>query len=94
MRARTPAFTPEGDVVFKDQKLQEVAVKMKNIVTQQQAGTFVPDRDRDELTYALGKPEHSGRVREVSSKTNWKDGFKQDAHTYKKRDRYKEGIDS
>jgi hypothetical protein len=67
---------------------------MKNIVTQQQAGTFVPDRDRDELTYALGKSEQSGRVWGVSSKTNWKDGFKQDAHTYKKRDRYKEEIDS
>jgi hypothetical protein len=33
VRARTPAFTPEGDVVFKDQKLHEVAVKIKNIVT-------------------------------------------------------------
>ncbi len=54
----------------------------------------MPDRDRDELTYALGKPEHSGRVWGVSSKTSWKDGFKQDAHTYKKRDRYKEEIDS
>nr|AAV85757.1 hypothetical protein [Oryza sativa Japonica Group]ABA92823.1 transposon protein, putative, CACTA, En/Spm sub-class [Oryza sativa Japonica Group] len=94
VRARTPAFTSEGDVVFKDQKLQEVAVKMKNIITQQQAWTFVPDRDWDELTYALGKPEHSGRVRGVSSKTSWKDGFKQDAHTYKKRDRYREEIDS
>nr|AAX95149.1 transposon protein, putative, CACTA, En/Spm sub-class [Oryza sativa Japonica Group]ABA92440.1 transposon protein, putative, CACTA, En/Spm sub-class [Oryza sativa Japonica Group] len=84
VRARTPAFTPEGNVVFKDQKLQEVAVKMNNIVTQQQARTFVPDRDRDKLTYALGKPEHSGCVRGVSSKTSGKDGFKQDAHTYKK----------
>nr|BAC07033.1 hypothetical protein [Oryza sativa Japonica Group] len=77
-----------------DQKLKEVAVKMKNIVMQQQAGTFVPDRDRDELIYALGKPEHSGYVRGVSSKTSWKDGFKQDAYTYKKCDRYKEEIDS
>jgi hypothetical protein len=33
VRARTSAFTPKEDVVFKDQKLQEVAVKMKNIVT-------------------------------------------------------------
>lgn len=79
-----------GVVVFKDQKLQEVAVKIKNIVTQQQAGTFMPDRDWDEPTYALGKLKHLGCVRGVSSKTSWKDGFKDDAHIYKKRDRYKE----
>lgn len=82
MRARTLAITPKGDVVFKHPKLQEVVVKMKQIVTQQQAGTLVPDRDRDELTYALGNSEHSGRVRGVSSKTSWKDGFKEDAHIY------------
>ena len=27
-----------------------------------QQGTFKPDREKDELTYALGNPEHPGHV--------------------------------
>lgn len=40
----------------------------------------------------LGNREHGGRVRRVSSKMSWKEGFKQDASSYKKRDAYKESL--
>lgn len=92
VHARTPSFNSKGDVVFKDPKLQQVANKMKEIVTQQKDGIFVPDREVDQLSVALGTSEHGGRVRGVSSKASWKDGFKEDAASYKKRDRYKEEL--
>lgn len=65
---------------------------MKEIVTQQKDGIFVLDREVDQLSVALGTSEHGGRVRGVSSKASWKDGFKEDAASYKKRDRYKEEL--
>jgi hypothetical protein len=32
-------------------------------------------KGRDILTASLGNPEHPGRVRGISSKEGWKDGF-------------------
>ena len=46
-------------------------------------GSFVPDREHDILTKALGNPEHPGRTRGKDSKVPWKTGFPQDAHRYK-----------
>ena len=40
----------------------------------------------------LGTKEHGGHVRGVSSKLNWKQGFPEDAHMYKKHDRYKQTM--
>ena len=48
-------------------------------------GSFVPDREHDILTKALGNPEHPGRTRGFGSKVPWKKGFPQDAHRYKSR---------
>ncbi len=42
------------------------------------------------LSTALGTPEHGGRVRGVSSKMSWKEGFKNDPH--KKREAYKDKL--
>nr|BAX25092.1 hydroxyproline-rich glycoprotein -like [Oryza australiensis] len=56
---------------------------------------FIAKREHDQLTAALGNPEHSGRVRGVSSKTSKKrkEGFPGEAASYKKRDRYKHKLE-
>lgn len=54
----------------------------------------MPDREVDQLSYALDNSEHSGRGQGVSWKASWKDGFKDDATSYKKRDRNKEEIEA
>ena len=37
--------------------------KLKHYIDVAQQGMFVPDRENDELTMALGNPEHHGRAR-------------------------------
>ena len=60
-----------------------------------QEGKFKPRRERDILSEGLGNPEHPGRVRGVSSKEGWKEGFgPQWEGEYRKRDRYKEQMAS
>ena len=51
-------------------------------------GTFQPDRERDELTYALGNPEHSSRTR-GKGVLPWKYGFKDYIESYRSRQRRK-----
>jgi len=59
----------------------------------QQEGKFMPQRERDILSVGLGNPKHPGRVRGISSKEGWKDGFgPQWANEYKKCDWYKEQM--
>ena len=38
-------------------------------------GKFVPDRENDKLTRALGNPEHPGRTRGTPGSVAWKVGF-------------------
>ena len=44
------------------------------------------------LSTAIGSKEHGGRVRGLSSKLSFKDGFEKDQSRYKSHDRYKEEI--
>jgi hypothetical protein len=63
------------------------------VVAKQKAGEFKPQREKDVLTVALGNPEHPGRVRGISSKEGWKEGFGPEWEAmYRKRDRYKAEI--
>ena len=51
-------------------------------------GNFKPDREKDELTYALGTPEHTGRVRGMGIVPG-KHGFSADIEAYRSRSRKK-----
>ena len=51
-------------------------------------GTFQPDRERDELTYALGNPEHPGHTR-GKGVVPWKYGFRGYIELYRSRQRRK-----
>ena len=49
---------------------------------------FVLDRENDELTMALGNPEHPGRTRGTPGSIPWKVGFP-DAEGYKTQEKRK-----
>ena len=51
-------------------------------------GSFKSDREKDELTYALGTPEHTRRVRGMGV-VPWKHGFSADIESYRSRSRKK-----
>jgi hypothetical protein len=52
---------------------------------------FVPRRNHDELTEALGNPEHRSRVQGISSRQSWKNvnSWQSDAASYHTTQRYK-----
>ena len=62
--------------------------KLKHYIDAMQQGMFVPDREKDELTMALGNPEHPGRTRGTPGSVPWKAGFP-DACSYKSQERRK-----
>ena len=62
--------------------------KLKHYIDVARQGTFVPDREIDELTMALGNPEHPGRTRGTPGSVPWKVGFP-DAGCYKCQERRK-----
>jgi hypothetical protein len=92
IRARKPRETEAG-VSFDDPNVKEVAKNIYAMAAKQSQGSFKPQRERDILTAGLVNLEHPGRVRGISSKEGWKEGFgPQWEGLYKKRDRYKEEL--
>src|SRR3954464_14335102 len=59
-----------------------------NAIADARNGTFIPDRENDELTRALKNPEHPGRTRGVGV-VPWYEGFAEYKDTYKSRARKK-----
>jgi hypothetical protein len=59
----------------------------------QKKGLFVPDREKDMLTAAIGTPEHPGRVRGISFTLPWGKAFREHRSSYKKRDCYKKKLE-
>jgi hypothetical protein len=53
-------------------------------------GKFRPERENDELTRALGNPEHPGRVRGKGAGVSWKKGFSEYDDSYRSRKRKKD----
>uniref|UniRef100_A0A0E0MKZ7 Uncharacterized protein n=1 Tax=Oryza punctata TaxID=4537 RepID=A0A0E0MKZ7_ORYPU len=80
LKTRTPKNTDKGEVVLQNPKLQQIADNIQCLASERTNGT---------LGTALGNLEHSRRVRRVSSKLSWKEGFKKDESSYKKHDAYK-----
>jgi hypothetical protein len=94
IHARKPRETETG-VSFDDPMLDEAAKSIFAVAAKQHKRLFKPRRERNILTAGLGNSEHSGRVRGISSKEGWKEGFRPEWEgEYKKRDRYKEEMKS
>jgi hypothetical protein len=69
--------------------LREKALELMNKIEDVKAGRLKVDREMDELTMALGNPEHPGRCRGYRV-VSWKYAFKGNLDSYKSHKRRKE----
>ena len=51
-----------GKCRWTDEQLKIPVKMLRHYINAAQQGTFVPDREKDELTMAFGDPEHPGRT--------------------------------
>jgi hypothetical protein len=70
----------DGSFMTSDQ-IREAADRLETALKAVDEGTLKPDREKDELTYALGTPEHTGLVRGMRV-IPWKHGFTGDIDIY------------
>jgi len=57
------SLKPEDGSLITSDAIREAANRLDEALKAVSEGSFKPDREKDELTYALGTPEHTGRVR-------------------------------
>ena len=69
-------------------KIEAIVPKLVAAIEKVRKGEYIPDRENDELTLALGNPEHVGRVRARPGLT-MKEAFPESADTYRSRSRKK-----
>src|SRR5207253_3880026 len=65
--ARRSTSSSGGEISFTKPETQKVVQKITKIQTQVTQRSFVPDRENDILTQALGNKEHPGRTRGIGS---------------------------
>jgi len=82
----------KGKPHFDKPETEAVAHKMYELTELQKQEKFSVKRDKDMLSTSIRTKEHGGRIRGMSSKLTFRDGFKEDRSTYKKHDRYKEEM--
>ena len=80
----------DGSFITND-AIREAADRLKVALKAVSEGSFKSDREKDELTYALGTPEHTGCVRGMGV-VPWKHGFSGDIETYRSRQRRKAEV--
>ena len=51
-----------GKCLWTDEQMKILVKRLRHYINVVQQGTFVPDKENDELTMALGNPEHPGRT--------------------------------
>ena len=61
-----PKMLKEGRTKYNASKVEEVEKRILEVSVAEKSGSFEPSQERDELTEALGNPEHHGHVRGVS----------------------------
>jgi hypothetical protein len=66
----------------------------KTLIAKKKAGKFMSQRQNDQLTAALETEEHRGCTRAIFSIAEWKEGFADDTHMYKKCGRHDEDAES
>ncbi len=68
MLGRRSTSSSCAELSFNKPETQEVVQKIAQIQAQVSEGSFVPDREHDVLTKALGNPKHPDRTRGFGSK--------------------------
>jgi hypothetical protein len=91
--ARVPTIAPDNNVSFHKSTAEKIYQKLEGLAEMQKNGLFMPDREKDMLTAAIVTPEHSGRVRGISSTLPWGKAFLEHRSSYKKRDSYKKQVE-
>ena len=71
-------------------KLERATQRFSYALQAKAFGAFRPNREKDELTYAIGTAEHSGRMRGLGWNISWEHGFPNDRDTYRSRQRRKD----
>ena len=71
------------------EKIEYITKELVDAIDKVRRGVYVVDREKDELSLALGNPEKVGRVRGYGPGVSWKQGFPEDADTYRSRQRKK-----
>ena len=71
------------------ERIQAVAERFHQARSIAQSGEWQPNRDKDELTFALGNLEHGGRTRGYGT-VLWEHAFLADRETYRSLQRKKE----
>jgi hypothetical protein len=66
--ARRPKKLKEGRTKYNKPQTEEAKKALLMIKVAKECGEFVPRRNHDELTEALGNPEHRSRVQGISSR--------------------------
>jgi hypothetical protein len=69
--------------------VDQIKKKLEAAINDVRNGVFKPDREDDELTRALGNPEHVGRARGFPGGATFKTAWPESAHTYRSRSRGK-----
>ena len=64
-----------GKCVWTDEQMRIPVTKLQHYIDAAQKGTFIPDKEKDELTMALGNPEHPVQTRGTPGSIPWKVGF-------------------
>ena len=82
----------DGKAHFDTPETEAVAQKIYELAELQCQGKIKAKRDKEVLSKAIGSKEHGGRIRGISSKLSFKDGFQEDRATYKTHNRYKEEM--
>ena len=82
------ALDPKTGLVSKKASLNGVEFKLLDTIEDARKGVFTPNRENDELTRALGNPEHLGRTR-GKGVVPWYEGFADWNADYRSRARRK-----
>jgi len=80
-----------GKVTIAKDQIKEVAQELAKAIKHAREGKYKPERENDELTRALGNPEHGGRTR-GKGLVPWKIGFSEYNESYRSRERKKKQL--
>src|SRR5438105_1249775 len=85
-RARVKV-TPTGECVWLTPEEEEVYKKMVGLKEQASQGSFVPQRERDILSEAIGTKEPTGRTRDLRNLASWGKESSEDRNEWRRRKR-------
>ncbi|WVZ97939.1 hypothetical protein U9M48_043438, partial [Paspalum notatum var. saurae] len=77
------SLSSDRTLIFND-KIKQAAERLVEAIDKSSKGEFVPEREKDELTWALENREHPGRTRGIGN-VSWKVGLPEDKVSYRKR---------